>query len=128
MATLLVTQFTVSNGGEERNAQAQMAFRERFGKRWRKPYQDFREAEDPEAFTVAKRRFLSDRTGKPRKGLNAMPDFGSIKPRNPQVAGPNARPGRAGPRGRARLGARRQRAEEPAARRDVERGPGRRRS
>ena len=66
-----------------------MAFRERFGKRWREPYQDLREAEDPEAFTVAKRRFLSDRTGKPRKGLNAMPDFGSIKARNPQVAGPS---------------------------------------
>src|SRR5207244_4246798 len=49
-----------------------------------------REAEDPEAFTVAKRHFLSDRTGKPRKGLNAMPDFDSIKARNPMVSGPSA--------------------------------------
>ncbi|MEA2273015.1 MAG: hypothetical protein QOI98_1723 [Solirubrobacteraceae bacterium] len=90
MAVLLVTQFTVSNGGEERNAQMQLAFRERFGKKWRAPYHDLREAEDPEAFTVAKRRFLSDRPGKPRKGINAMPDFDSIKARNPQVAGPGA--------------------------------------
>jgi acyl-homoserine lactone acylase PvdQ len=89
MAVLLVTQFTVSNGGEERNAQIQQAFRERFGKDWRAPYHDLREAEDPEAFTVAKRPFLSDRPGPPRKGLNAMPDFDSIKPRNPMVSGPS---------------------------------------
>ncbi|MEA2352336.1 MAG: hypothetical protein QOJ14_750 [Thermoleophilaceae bacterium] len=89
-AVLLVTQFTVSNGGEEVNAQLQQAFRRRFGKRWRRPYHDLREAEDPEAFTVAKRRFASDRTGKPRRGLNVMPDYGSITPRNTIVEGPGA--------------------------------------
>ena len=86
-AVLLVTQFTVSNGGEERNAQLQQAFRGRFGSRWRAPYTDFRTANDPEAFTVAKRPFLSDDPGRVRRGPNALPDFGSIKPRNPLVSG-----------------------------------------
>jgi acyl-homoserine lactone acylase PvdQ len=90
LATLLVTQFTVSNGSEEVNAQLRQAFQKRFGKRWRGPFKDLREAEDPEALVVAKRRFNSDRTGKRRPGLNAIPDAGSIKPRNPQVEGPGA--------------------------------------
>ncbi|TML79952.1 MAG: penicillin acylase family protein [Actinobacteria bacterium] len=89
-AVFLVTQFTVSNGGEERNSQLQEAFMKRFGTGWRRPYHDLREAQDPEAFTVAKRPFLSDRTGRPRKGLNAMPDFGSIVKRNTIVQGPSA--------------------------------------
>jgi acyl-homoserine lactone acylase PvdQ len=88
-AVLLVTQFTVSNGSEEVNAQLQQAFMKRFGKRWRLPYNDLREAEDPEAFTVAKARFLSDRPGKVQNGLNAMPDFGSIVPRSTIVEGPS---------------------------------------
>jgi acyl-homoserine lactone acylase PvdQ len=89
-AVLLVTQFTVSNGGEERNQQIQLAFRKRFGKSWRKPYGDLREAEDPEAFTVAKAPFLSDRPGKVRSGRNVALDAGSIKPRNTIVSGPGA--------------------------------------
>src|SRR5918912_3224822 len=76
-AVLLVTQFTVSNGGEEVNAELQQAFMKRFGERWRGPYRDLREAQDPEAFTVAKRRFPSDNPGPVKKGLNVMPDFGS---------------------------------------------------
>lgn len=90
LATLLVTQFTVSNGSEEVNAAMQQAFQKRFGKRWRAPYNDLREAEDPEALVVAKRPFASDRTGRRKRGLNAIPDPGSIKPRNPEVAGPDA--------------------------------------
>jgi acyl-homoserine lactone acylase PvdQ len=90
MAVLLVTQFTVSNGSEEVNAGLQQAFKQKFGKRWRGPYHDLRTAEDPEALVVAKRTFRSDRTGKFRPGLNAIPDAGSIKRRNPQVEGPGA--------------------------------------
>ena len=90
MAVLLVTQFTVSNGGEEVNAQLQQAFRKRFGKGWKKPYHDLREANDPEAYVVAKRSFLSDRPGPVKKGLNAKPAFGSITPRNAIVDGPSA--------------------------------------
>jgi acyl-homoserine lactone acylase PvdQ len=89
-ATLLVTQFTVSNGGEEVNALMQEAFRDRFGRRWRRIYRDFRLAEDPEAVTVARRRHSSDRPGKVRRGLNAMPDGGSLKARNAMVSGPGA--------------------------------------
>ena len=89
-AVLLVTQFTVSNGGEEVNAELQQAFMKRFGKRWRAAYHDLREAQDPEAFTVAKRPFLSDRPGPVKKGLNVMPDFGSRVSRNTIVQGPGA--------------------------------------
>jgi acyl-homoserine lactone acylase PvdQ len=87
MAVLLVTQFTVSNGGEERNAQMRLEFQKRFGKRWRGPFGDLREAEDPEALTVARATHKSDRPGKVRKGRNLVPDLGSIKTYNPQVAG-----------------------------------------
>lgn len=90
LAVLLVTQFTVSNGGEEVNAALRQSFRKRFGRKWRAPFEDLRMADDPGAIVMAKRRFASDRTGKPRKGLNAIPDAGSIKPRNPQVEGPGA--------------------------------------
>ena len=89
MAVLLVTQFTVSNGGEEVNAELQLAFRKRFGRRWKGYYRDLREAEDPEAYTVAKRTFRSDRPGKLRKGRNVVPDFGSVKKRDPLVSGPS---------------------------------------
>ena len=90
MAVLLVTQFTVSNGGEEVAAEMQAAFRDRFGKGWRKPYGDLRMAEDPRAYVVAKKPFLSDRPGKRRKGRNIVPDPGSIEPRNPLVEGGSA--------------------------------------
>lgn len=89
-ATLLVTQFTVSNGGEEVNALLQQAFKKRFGpKKWRKRYHDFREAQDPEALTVSQKRAPSDNTGKRRPGLNAVPDQGSVKPRDALVEGPS---------------------------------------
>src|SRR3954467_1045481 len=89
-ATLLVTQFTVSNGGEEVNALLQQAFRKRFGpKKWRKRYHDFREAQDPEALTVSQKRSPSDNPGKVKPGLNATPDEGSVKPRDALVSGPS---------------------------------------
>jgi acyl-homoserine lactone acylase PvdQ len=90
MAVLLVTQFTVSNGSEEVNAQLQQAFQKRFGKRWHAPYHDLREADDPEAYVVAKRPFLSDRPGPAKPGLNVRPDFGSIEPRNAIYSGPSS--------------------------------------
>jgi acyl-homoserine lactone acylase PvdQ len=90
MAVLLVTQFTVSNGGEEVNSQLRQAFQKRFGKAWTKPFHDLREANDPEALTVSRRVHLSDQTGRVQPGRNAVPDFGSIKRRNPQISGPGA--------------------------------------
>ena len=89
-AVLLVTQFTVSNGGEEVNSQLRQGFQRRFGSDWRAPYGDLREADDPEAYVVAKRPFLSDDPGPVKPGLNAIPGFGSITPRNAQVSGPDA--------------------------------------
>jgi acyl-homoserine lactone acylase PvdQ len=90
MAVLLVTQFTVSNGGEERNAEIRQEFRKRFGKRWRRYFHDFRAVDDPETFTAAAKRHLSDRPGKLRKGVNLVPDLGSVKRFNPQTTGPGA--------------------------------------
>lgn len=90
MAVLLVSQFTVSNGGEERNAAIRQEFRKRFGKRWRRHFNDFRAVDDPETYTVAAARHLSDRPGKRRKGVNLVPDLGSIKRFNPQTSGSGA--------------------------------------
>lgn len=91
-AVFLVTQFTVSNGSEEVNQQLQLAFQKRFGRRWRGVYNDLREEHDPEAFTVAKVPFRSDQPGRyePQLNLNALPDLGSITPRNAEVQGPDA--------------------------------------
>jgi acyl-homoserine lactone acylase PvdQ len=91
-AVLLVTRFTVSNGDEQINEQLQLAFKQRFGRRWRAFYNDLREASDPEAFTVAKVPFHSDNPGRirPRLHLNAWPDLGSIKSRNDELSGPDA--------------------------------------
>ena len=90
MAVLLVTQFTVSNGGEERNAEIRQEFRKRFGRKWRARFEDFRNADNPETYTVAAKRHLSDRPGKRRRGVNLVPDLGSVKRFNPQVEGPGA--------------------------------------
>lgn len=91
-AVFLVTQFTVSNGSEQINEQLMEAFQKRFGRRWRQFYNDLREANDPEGFHVAKVAFHSDNPGRyePGKHLNAWLDFGSVKPRNAEIAGPNA--------------------------------------
>jgi acyl-homoserine lactone acylase PvdQ len=89
-AVLLVTQFTVSNGNEQVNAMLEQAFQKRFGSGWAAPYHDLRQAQDPQAFTVAKRPFPSDDPGPVQPGLNALPDFGSIRSRNAEVAGPDA--------------------------------------
>jgi acyl-homoserine lactone acylase PvdQ len=90
MAVFLVTQFTVSNGGEEVNSQLRQAFERRFGKGWQRPFKDLRTANDLEAFTVSKRRHPSDNPGPIQPGRNAIPDYGSIRPRDPQVEGPGA--------------------------------------
>ncbi len=95
LAVLLVTQFTVSNGGEQVNAILEQGFQKQFGKSWRKPYGDFREAQDPEAFVVAKRPFHSDDPGPVRPGMNVVPKLGSITSRNAVVSGPSAADARA---------------------------------
>jgi acyl-homoserine lactone acylase PvdQ len=89
-AVLLVTQFTVSNGDEQVNAVLQQAFQNRFGANWHATYHDLREANDPEAFTVAKVPFPSDNPGPVQPGLNAIPDAGSIKPRTALASGPSS--------------------------------------
>jgi acyl-homoserine lactone acylase PvdQ len=90
MAVLLVTQFTVSNGSEEVNAHMRQAFQRRFGAAWKKPFKDLRTANDPEALTVSKKVHPSDQTGRVKPGRNGMPDFGSVRPRDPQIEGPGA--------------------------------------
>ena len=92
MAVLLVTQFTVSGGGEERNAQMRLEFQKRFGRKWQRRYGDFRHRDDPETFTVAAQQHRSDRPGpnRKRRPVNLIPDLGSIQPYNPQTTGPGA--------------------------------------
>ncbi len=90
LGVLLVTQFTVSNGGEERNAQMRLEFEKRFGRKWRRRFADFRNRDDPETYTVAARRHRSDRPGPRRQGVNVVPDLGSVKRFDPQVSGPPA--------------------------------------
>ena len=79
---------------------------------------------------MAKGPFRSDDTGRAcRAGLNALPDLGSIKPRNAELAGPDAAQAAAGARCAARLGARGlERLRGVAAPRRVQRGDGRRAS
>ncbi len=89
LAVLLVTQFTVSNGGEQVNAILEQDFRKRFGKHWRTRYGDFREAQDPEAYVVAKRPFHSDDPGPVQPGRNVVPQLGSITPHNAVLDGPS---------------------------------------
>jgi acyl-homoserine lactone acylase PvdQ len=91
-AVLLVTQFTVSGGGQEVAAQLQRMFRKRFGRHWRAPYDDLSEPENPAALTVESQRVPSDNAGRvrPRLHLNAIPDPGSIHPRNAEIQGPDA--------------------------------------
>ena len=92
MAVLLVTQFTVSNGGEERNAQMrlefQQALRQALAARLRAT----------SATPTTRRPTRSSRArhalrppGQARaRGVNLVPDLGSIKRYNPQTAGPGA--------------------------------------
>ncbi len=96
MAVLLVTQFTVSGGGEERNAQMRLEFEQRFGRKWPKRFRDFRHQDHPETYTVAARRHASDRPGRNRgnRPVNLIPDRGSIERYNPQASGPGAAPAR----------------------------------
>jgi acyl-homoserine lactone acylase PvdQ len=86
-AVYLIAQFTSNGGDELKTADMMDAFRKRFGKRWRKPYADFRSAEDPETSTVSHVRFRSDRPGKPRKKIVARPDAGSVVARDAVVGG-----------------------------------------
>ena len=93
MAVLLVTQFTVSNGGEEVNAAdaagVPQAVRQRAGAA---PYQRPARGRGPRGLHVVAKRPIPSPTGPGRSkpGLNAMPDLGSIEPRNAQVEGPGA--------------------------------------
>src|SRR3954468_15842287 len=73
-AVYLIAQFTSNGGDELKTAELMSAFRKRFGKRWKRPYDDFRSAEDPQTSTVSHVRFTSDRPGAPRKGIVANPD------------------------------------------------------
>src|SRR3954452_20654394 len=89
VAIYLVAQFT-SNGGDERKTATLLSdFQQRFGAvRGRLAYEDFRRADDPEAPTVSHTPFTSDRPGKVNPAAVALPDAGSIKPRDAIVQSP----------------------------------------
>src|SRR5437868_2258374 len=84
-AVYLIAQFTSNGGDELKTAQLMADFQARFGRKWRPVYEDFRRAEDPESFTVTPQRFPSDRPGRPSPKVYAMPDPGSVTPRDAVV-------------------------------------------
>ena len=93
MAVLLVTQFTVSNGGEERNAQMRLEFRKRFGKHVARALRRL-----PQRATTRRRsrspraRHRSDRPGKRRAAAStSCPTSARSSRYNPQTAGPGRR-------------------------------------
>jgi acyl-homoserine lactone acylase PvdQ len=86
-ALYLIAQFTANGGGELTTAQLMSDFQARFGRKWRPVYEDFRRAEDPESTTVTPRRFPSDRPGRPSSKAYALPDPGSLVPRDAVVGG-----------------------------------------
>jgi hypothetical protein len=104
-AVFLIAQFTSNGGGELTTAQMMQRFQDRFGKRWRPFYDDFRRAEDPESVTVTPRRFPSDRPGRPNPSVYAMPDAGSITARDAVVGGTPSQSQLAAARARLAAGA-----------------------
>ncbi len=87
LAVYLIAQFTANGGGELTSSQLLGRFQERFGQRAREIYEDFRRAEDPESVTVTPERFPSDAPGTPDPRIAAMPDVGSVAPRDAVVGG-----------------------------------------
>jgi acyl-homoserine lactone acylase PvdQ len=90
-AVLLESQFTVSGGSQQIASELQQDFQKRFGRKWLKPYDDLSEPEDPAALTIQSKSVPSDNAGKiePKLDLNAIPNPGSIVPRNDELVGPN---------------------------------------
>ncbi|HTX45580.1 MAG TPA: penicillin acylase family protein, partial [Solirubrobacteraceae bacterium] len=91
-AVLLESQFTVSGGSQEIASELQQDFQKRFGRHWLEPYDDLSEPEDPAALTIQSKPVHSDNAGKiePKLDLNAIPNPGSIVPRNDELVGPDA--------------------------------------
>src|SRR4051794_20346325 len=89
LAIYLIAQFTANGGDERKTATLLTDFQQRFGTvRGRLAYEDFRRADDPEAPTVSHTAFTSDRPGKINPAAVALPDAGSIKPRDAIVQSP----------------------------------------
>jgi acyl-homoserine lactone acylase PvdQ len=89
IASLIGGIFGKGGGGEAQAAQVLQAANERFGTRrarGRKVFNDFRAREDPEAPITTRRRFPFDNPGRVQRPAVAMPDLGSIKPRDPVVS------------------------------------------
>src|SRR3954453_18888257 len=89
VAIYLIAQFT-ANGGDERKSAALLSdFQKRFGPvRGRIVYEDFRRSDDPEAPTVSHTPFTSDRPGRVDPAAVALPDPGSLKPRDAILQAP----------------------------------------
>ena len=103
MAVLLVTQFTVSNGGEERQRRdAAPAFRERFGPALARALRRLPHAPRTPRRLTRRQEGATAPTARagPARRPNVVPDRGSIEPRNALVEGPGAEQ-RARSRGRA---------------------------
>ena len=91
MAVLLVTQFTVSNGGEERNAHDAARIPQALRQAVARALQRLPHARRPRDVHRRSARASLRPAGQARApGVNVIPDLGSIKGYNPQTAGSGA--------------------------------------
>ncbi|MDQ3936276.1 MAG: penicillin acylase family protein [Actinomycetota bacterium] len=88
VASLIGGIFGKGGGREADASQVLLAAQQRFGERGgRRVFRDFRAENDPEHPFTTSRRFPFDRPSRGRGQGVALPDLGSIQPRNPVIAG-----------------------------------------
>jgi acyl-homoserine lactone acylase PvdQ len=87
IASLIGGIFGKGGGSEAQAAQVLAAANARFGaRRGRAVFDDFRRREDPEAPITTRDRFPFDDPGRPNPAAVAVPDLGSLRPRDPIVS------------------------------------------
>jgi acyl-homoserine lactone acylase PvdQ len=90
-ASLIGGIFGRGGGKEHLNGEVLQELRTRFGtSRARRVFNDLRRPEDPEAPVTVSRRFRFDNPGRRDRRAIALPDRGSVQPRNPIVSGSTA--------------------------------------
>jgi acyl-homoserine lactone acylase PvdQ len=86
IASLIGGDFSPGGGAESRAAEVLNAAIARFGeRRGRQVFRDFRRREDRESSTTTQRRFPFDDPGRVDRRAVAIPDPGSVRPRDPVV-------------------------------------------
>ncbi|MFL5868549.1 MAG: penicillin acylase family protein [Thermoleophilaceae bacterium] len=98
VASLIGTMVGLGGGHEAQVSQVLEAAERRFGRRrGQAVFRDLRRRDDPEAPVTTTRRWRFDRAGRVNRQAVALPDLGSIQPRDPVVSGRSASDRAAGP-------------------------------